>query len=451
MPSNTKRLLEEQKGLTMFRTFKRRAAIAAAAVGLATAAVAAPAAAEFSPPYDQQCSGAPIKGLGTSLGTPFWVLGAANFSASAAPEACPVLQPTDVDYAGSSSGAGLSTLRGARDPEARLVGTAEAPGPVELALIEEGSLFTNEDDAEIRTIPQYVGAVAVIVNFPEGCTIPEASAIGSGTTQRFQVPNATLEAALAGSASADTWGELLPGIGGEGCAAKPVMRVVRDERAGATLALKRWLATVNSSRGWNLLSTAVLNTVWPKESVNLVRANGEAVSGNVNEATKVVGIDGSIGYASLDAARANGFSEASGSDDDNYWIPLYNASGALTEPAQFAVTSRLAGANCAVTFTGVPSGEDPTRESWRNVSAAATETGYPVCALGYAMAWDDAADAYGSSEQEQARQRMLRDYLGYQLSDTGQLGARGADQRSLPEAILAIARAGQQQLGWSKP
>jgi ABC-type phosphate transport system substrate-binding protein len=426
-------------------------AMAMAAVCLAAGTVAAPASADFSPPFDQQCSGSSVIGGGSSTGELFWRAGAGDFAASSAPEACPALQATDVVYAGSSSGAGHAAFRGARDPSVRFVGTTEAPAQVETALLEEGKLLTANDDAELRTIPQFVASVAVIVNFPEGCEIPEESAIGEGTTQRFQVSNASLEAAFAGDASVDTWGELLPGIGGEGCAAKPLMRVVRDERAGATFAVKRWLHTVNGERNWKILSNPLLNTVWPNSKVNLVRATDSSTSGNVNEATTVKAIDGSIGYAGLDAARALGFSEAEEDDDNNYWIPLHNAAGELWGPSLFGTASGLPGANCEeTTFTGVPTGQDPTLESWREVSGAETELAYPLCTLVYALAWDDSADAYGVTESEQARQRMVRDFLGFQLSKNGQLGASAADQAPLPTQVLEAARSGQQQLGWVK-
>ncbi len=340
------------------------------------------------------------------------------------------------------------------NPSVRLAGTAEAPGDVESALIEAGKPGTTRDNAQLRIIPQYAASIAVIVNFPDGCSVPAGSAIGSGSTERFQVPNATLEAFFAGASSVDTWGELLPGIGGAGCATKPIRRVVRAERSGATLALKRWLHTVNSGRGWNALTNPLLNTAWPHPAVNLVRAADSSPSGNVDEAAAVRATDGSVGYADLNTARTEGFTEAGAADDDNYWIPVYNGSGTLTEPTAVptSIVNELPGANCrTVTFTGVPASADPTLASWRNVSAASSTSGYPVCTLVYALAWDDASDAYGNTGTEQAAQRTVRDFLGFQLSEAAQATARVFDQAPLPEAILTAARDGQQRVGWAKP
>jgi hypothetical protein len=209
---------------------------------------------------------------------------------------------------------------------------------------------------------------------------------------------------------------------------------------------------VNGERGWKSLSSPLLNTVWPNAKANLVRASGGSASGDVNEATTVLATDGSIGYADLDTARKNKFSESFESDDNNYWIPVYTASGELEEPSLESANSSVRGANCVVTtFEGMPSGEDPTLESWREVSAANTEVGYPLCGLVSALAWDDSSDAYGSTEAEQARQRTVRDFLGYQLSETGQRATYGADQAELPSEVLEVARDGQQQIGWAKP
>jgi ABC-type phosphate transport system substrate-binding protein len=437
-------------------SIRRRRGMVAAVACAASLAGAAPASADFAPPYDQQCSGGPLTAAGTSVGDLFWQFGIVEFRTGNAPESCPA-SPIPITYTASSSGTGLAAFRGldgSRDPSIRLAGTAEAPGPVELALIEEGDPETSADDAQLRTIPEHAAAIAVIVNFPDGCTIPAENALGSGTTERFQVPNASLEAAYAGDPSADTWGEVLPGIGGEGCAAKPVQRVVRAERSGATFALKRWLDTVNGERSWDVLARPFRNTSWPNEDVNLVRAADTSPSGNVDEANAVTAGDGSIGYVDLAAARARGFSEAGAANDDRYWIPVHNGAGTLTEPTRVAasITTNARGANCeTATFTGVPTGADPTLASWRGVSAAGSPTGYPVCTLGYALAWDDASDAYGTAEAEQATQRTVRDLLGFQLGTTGQSFARVSDQAPLQTAILTAARSGQQQVGWDKP
>lgn len=415
---------------------------------LASAVAAGPASANFTPPFEQPCSGGSITAAGTSVGGLLWQQQINEFSEGG----CPGFKGS-ITYSPTSSGQGLSALRGSRDPKIRLVGTAEAPGNAEIALIDAGRLNTTSDNAQIRTIPEYVGAITPIVNFPNGCTVPAAAAIPNEEEEitRFQVSNAALEAVFAGSSKADTWGELLPGIEGAGCASKPIKRVVPANRSGATFALKRWLATINPATGWEAFANPLLNTVWPRPTVNLVRASGTSPSGGVNEATTVSATDGSIGFTGLDVARAQGFSQVGANNDDRYWIPLHDSTGNLVEPSHSTITSAVRGANCEeVSFSGVPSGADPTLESWQNVSVVQGAGVYPLCALVYGMAWDDSSDAYGKTEAEQAQQRTVSDFVNFQLSGIGQSRAVPSDQSPLSEAILPIARSGAQQIGWAK-
>ncbi len=416
---------------------------------LASAVAAAPASANFTPPFEQPCSGGSITAAGTSVGGLLWQEQIEEFTIG---EGCPGFTGS-IAYSATSSGQGLSALRSSRDPNIRLVGTAEAPGNAEIALIDAGKLNTKADNAQIRTIPEYVGAITTIVNFPDGCTVPAGSAIPSEaeTVTRFQVSNAALESVFAGNSKVDTWGELLPGIEGAGCATKPIKRVVPSGRSGATFALKRWLATVNSATGWEAYANPLLNTAWPRPTVNLVRASGASASVAVNEATTVSATDGSIGFTGLDVARAQGFSQIGTKNDDRYWIPLHDSIGNLVEPSHARITSAVRGANCEeVPFSGVPSGVDPTLESWQNVSVVQGPGVYPLCALIYGMAWDDSADAYGNTEAEQAQQRTVSDFVNFQLSGIGQSRAVSSDQSPLSEAILPLARAGAQQIGWAK-
>jgi len=431
--------------------FFKKGSLAAVIVGasLASAVAAAPASANFTPPFEGPCSGGSITAEGSSVGGLLWQAQIEEFTVG---EGCPGFKGS-VNYSATSSGQGLGTLRGSRSPSVRLVGTAEAPGNAEIALIDAGKLLTKSDDAEIRTIPEYVGAIAPIVNFPDGCTVPAGNAIPkeSEKVTRFQVSNATLESVFAGNSKVDTWGELLPGIEGEGCASKPIKRVVPSVRSGATFALKRWLATVNPATGWEAYANPLLNTVWPRPTTNLVRASGTSASNGVNEATTVSATDGSIGFTGLDVARAQGFSQVGTNNDDRYWIPLHDTAGNLVEPSHSAITSAVRGANCQeVSFSGVPSGVDPTLESWQDVSVVQGEGVYPLCTLVYGMAWDDSADAYGNTDAEQAQQRTVSDFVNFQLSGIGQSRATPSDQSRLPEAILTIARAGAQQIGWAK-
>src|SRR5262249_39739953 len=152
---------------------------------------------------------------------------------------------------------------------------------------------------------------------------------------RFKVSNATLEAAFAGDSSADTWGELLPGIdetaaGGRAdgdCAALPVKRVVRLDSSGTSFVLKDWLDTINAARGW----PGFANTAWPNDSGNTMVIRGAANGGGpVGDALNAN--DGSIGYMDLATSRSKGFDWTPNTGDTTFWIPTRNGANSLQEP-----------------------------------------------------------------------------------------------------------------------
>src|ERR1700743_505279 len=130
--------------------FFNKGSLAAIAVGasLASAVAAAPASANFTPPFEQPCSGGSITAEGTSVGGLLWQQQIREFTEGE----CPGFEGS-ITYSATSSGQGLSALRGSRSPKVRLVGTAEAPGNAEIALIDAGNLASKSDNAQIRTIP----------------------------------------------------------------------------------------------------------------------------------------------------------------------------------------------------------------------------------------------------------------------------------------------------------
>ncbi|MBJ7354218.1 MAG: hypothetical protein JHC98_05280, partial [Thermoleophilaceae bacterium] len=253
-----------------------------------------------------------------------------------------------------------------------------------------------------------VGAVAVIVNFPRHCEL-----LGSDPQlapyARFKVTNAQLEKAFYGNPAVDTWGELLPDLSAvpsnpEGrtnadCRNQRIRRVVRPDASAETLALKTMLAEINPAGGWG---STYAGTTWPRTGTTVTPSSGGAAAA----AAKVADTQNSIGYANLEAARADSFrkisesattinpssyqytnaNEVSGFPAINwtysfrktkFWIPLESLSSAGTFVEATAGNSDIRnanrrGSNCA----GAPSGDD-----WSIVNGTSIPTGaYPLCA-----------------------------------------------------------------------
>ncbi|HEU0250253.1 MAG TPA: substrate-binding domain-containing protein, partial [Solirubrobacteraceae bacterium] len=302
------------------------------------------------------------------------------------------------------------------------------------------------DSGLIRQIPVASTAVAPLVHFPSGCAIPSGEASADG---RFVLTNAALEKAYAGTIA--TWGELLPDIEAA-CASVPIKRVVPAGSEGTTFVLKQWLATIESSRGWNSLG----NTVWPNDSGATATMRSEKA--DRGEAELVQSTSGSIGFASLPAARNQGFGFFAPSNIHHkaglFWLSVKNGAGEQVEPTRDpnSGADNVLGANCDTpTFNYVPSGYDSTvTPVWRAVSAAGSKTGWPICTLAYVLAWDDASTVYGSSEEQEAKQRTVKDYLAYALGAAGQEVLEDRDYSALPAAVLADAQEGQSRIGWQK-
>lgn len=137
------------------------------------------------------------------------------------------------------------------------------------------------DEGVSRLIPAAMGAVAVVVNVPNGCD-PYTNANGtalstaererfshyevSGTTppaengqRRLRLTRAQLEGIFEGG-DLDTWGELVPnindgnGVAGEAgdvrCQQFPIVRVRRLDDGGTTFVFKDYLSKIDPAQGW---------------------------------------------------------------------------------------------------------------------------------------------------------------------------------------------------------
>ena len=143
------------------------------------------------------------------------------------------------------------------------------------------------DEGKILQIPDALGAVAVVVNTPDGCTIFQKPAttdimstnadtdIGFTSAQQAQISNfgsanagiarlqltrSQLEGIYRRSAGFQTWGDIVPWINdGNGtkdeaadnrCKNFPITRVKRADDSGSTYAFKDFLNAINGSGSW---------------------------------------------------------------------------------------------------------------------------------------------------------------------------------------------------------
>ena len=333
----------------------RRAGVAAVACAAVPALTASPAGAAFT---TAKCEGDPTAGAGASFQNLAHTLWRGNqvFRNSAH---CGSSGPA-VNYFSVGSGGGRTALatttagpnEGVRDVPAATKGSrfgaadaALSGGPTgQRALIERGRPAVTGDEGKIHALPTAVGAITIIVNFPDDCIVPSTSvayhdpdaqpATDQDDTARFKVPSTRLEEAFAGGSTVNTWGELLDdtvgGVniaanpattnppGGEKtdatCASAPIVRVVREDNSGTTDSFKRWLGRVPSRTSGAAWETTFFgsagNQRWPNdpgtsggnafpdESATFKNEpQNEGVAGGVNAN------DGAIGYAELAQAR----------------------------------------------------------------------------------------------------------------------------------------------------
>jgi ABC-type phosphate transport system substrate-binding protein len=461
---------------------KRTVVSAVAVSALGIAALASTAQAAFTPPYaGNRCSGSSIVGRGASFQAPAqtgWIAGFTDPSTGVCKTWTAAGKSVTYQSLGSGAGRGAfgagtgGATAGVRDPDIRFVGTDDPFSPSEENTAEAGDVSDPNDNGELRTIPVAVGAIAVSVNFPDGCVIPASAQVrpnADGTT-RFKTSNARWEKAWEGNSSVDTWGELLPGIsgnsGGTPCTQFPVSRVVRLDNSGTTFAFKQWLKTINPSFAWGERPPDSLpNQSWPNDSGSTAVQRGTA-NGNGPLADKLNTVDGGIGYIELSVARAKGFTKAADPTDSTYWVPTQNGDGKFVDPqadqsAGYRADSTSRGANCSKTvFRNVPpsgAGDDPTLANWADVIGVGSSVGYGVCTLTYDVIWDDYADVYGNTNTEQAKARSVKDYETY-VTGNGQAVLPGVDYSKLPGAssdptvpnLAAIAKGGVTKMDWNK-
>lgn len=402
-----------------------------------------------------------------------------------------------VAYTGGGSGVGLQAMginngtnpNQNRDAVTRAAGTDDPPTAAQIAQANQGPLpDVPGDEGALRTIPVASGSVVVIMNYPDDCNIPAAFAFkppdGSykypaGTT-RVKLTRSRLEYAFAGDPNYDTWGELIPGITGKNgktdaaCQSQEVERVVRLDASGTTFAFKQWLDLQRPTRQWreDAVPQVYANQAWPNDSGSTAVLRGTA-NGNGALADKVNATDGSIGYNDLATARSKGFTKSNTDADTTFWLPVQNQANSYKEPTYSPESYKVArapgtidagdpgftpkkGANCRSTvYNNLPGGGDGPEDtllSWSQVSGVGGTGEYPICTLTYTMVWDDTFDAFGAglNRIEEARQKTVKDFLFYALSNTGQNLGDVNDYARVPNDILEdVARPAQAALSYN--
>lgn len=375
-------------------------------------------------------------------------------------------------------------------------------------------VINTADDGVMHVVPAAVGAVAPLVNLPSGCTQDQINLIPtdpaqsvSRTTEQDRttdgVPDGVVRLRFkkskyeeiwaqgdGGPSTYMKWEDLVPAFVGTGatCGQKPVIRVVRFDESGTSFAFKDYLHSINEARGWKTTYATVepaLTRQWPGttfgdrddcgDNDGVAEASDpdgpgapglagdtdnltSSCSGNAaNQVTKLIGTDGSVGYADISTARTAGMeitprvNSGSAFDNDTYWTQVQNGSNEFTEPTsnQFGFrTDGAPGANCAATtFKNVPGS---TLGNWATTSGVNSVAGYGICSLTYGLVFEDSSDVWGAGGAEQAKARTIKDYWTGLLTDAAQAQLPIKDYAPLPDAIQAVSAAGIAEVEWEK-
>ncbi len=371
-----------------------------AAIGLATGAPAASAA--------ETC--AAITGSGSSLQNlaqknveaPLWE--SEGFKSPFETLECSTAPK--VVYEPTSSGKGLGSWgskNGSLTPSEsfnkekldEFVGTDVGPeGPAATA----GSQIFNMDVAGgdkggplngVVTFPIAQSAVTVIVSLPVGCKAPADPAVKNGALSKAWLTGAVNFLAL------------VPGTTGSNCDKNALLQA-REAASGTTAGFKRYLLDLEPALWKPCNSTAVESestTCWGTKAPDEA---GNETGGKL--ALKVFLTLGSIGYADLADARAQGFPTPGTSTEHTVgtekflsFIALVPNDGAEAGKEGTAQNPEITeagpeneGANCKKAAYPVP-GKVAVNEDWskaRQENATKSEEGvYPICTLTFDVAW----------------------------------------------------------------
>lgn len=483
------------------KSARRLLAVCVLLVAAVTAA-AAPGVANAGP-VSQQCSGASIKGRGSTLqGLAQDNVWNPEFNKSGNKFACSGKQGSkgkpEVKYeqtasADRGSGACLKAF-GSGAPKAKygeypFCGTDEAPNPE-----QKGEIETHKEGGAanaLETIPVVQGSVAIVVHLPEGCT---ATSTVEAAPTRLALNDQVVEGIFRGTIN--TWKALNAASNDGGskvtCPSETelndeIVRVVRLDHSGTTNIFKRFLAqasentkleeaeweaetygTINGElpcgatlppekRTWTSTSEGCENQRWPL-AAKVVRP---AKTGGGEEAAKVATTESSIGYVNLADGRNNG--GFTSGDPAKFWAVVQNnfnpksptAKAKFSDPATNGDVAAVANSNCAGTkYTNGKEKFPPenTRDSWSEVRAAIKQTKYAICGVTYDLALLEASKwtvELESPAETLTQATTVHDYLNWVLSTEGTGGnglIKNHDYEKLPGSIDKIAKAGVAEL-----
>ncbi len=449
-----------------------------------------------------KCAGTEVTGRGASFARDAHNAFITNFG----PFYCGKPAPA-ITYEPLGSGEGRTAVK-ARELTPRFGMSDEPPTPAEVNDMNIGGSLNAEkkfvadsnpaNDGKIHVVPAAVGAVAPLVNFPNGCDatkLPEASKTSTDSKllrvrftkdqwEKVWAQNGGGEGVLGDPAPYVTWRDIFGSLDDNAACKSPIVRVVRKDDSGTTFAFKDHLNTLEPAREWlsKYASTSGNKTLeWPGTkfgdrddcddapngiaepsdpdgpgSPGLVTDTDNLTSACSNNAEnltqKLIETDGSVGYADISTARVKGLAvNPAGGDVDTYWTQLENGSNTFVEPTFSAngyQTTGSKGANCQSTvFKNIPSS---TLGDWSKVSGVNAATGWGICTMTYGLVFDDNADVWGNTPAEEAKARTVKDYWENILSTSSQAALFPNDYAPLPAEVLTKAKAGIESVDWNK-
>ena len=489
----------------------RRLVPALLVTGAAVAALAAPGTASAASDLSAQCEGSSIKGQGSTFQAPLQERWNGDFNTSKNLLSCngehgPTKGTPKVEYlhtgANAGSGACLKGYGAEKTGKEEygtyaFCGTDEAPNATQKGEIEAHK--TGGEGESLETIPVAQGAVAIIVNLPEGCKAKSEVTVGTASDKlgRLVLTDKTLEGVYHGTIT--TWKGLIEaqeGSGndklectkngeGEGENAR-VIPVVRLDKSGTTHIFKSWLEQVNTEgfkaeaavgcsstapeeeRKWSEVSFGCENQRWPT-AAHVVRGTE---NGNPGVVKAVEANAGSLGYADLAVARqekefsekgkggenVKGTATKQGEQSKKFWVELQDTAApeakGYADPSSTGDVTAASQSNCAGTVYTDKSGEvfppKTTRESWAPAKATIVQKKYGICGLTYDLAFRQYAFYKGTTKEEAT---TAHDYLRWATNIKAEGGGayiKASDYEKLPTSVVEEVEDGLEEVGFEK-
>ncbi|HVY77392.1 MAG TPA: hypothetical protein VG898_02685 [Solirubrobacterales bacterium] len=357
--------------------------LAVAATALAAFGPASPASADFT---TGKCAGPNIQGNGASFAKGAQEVFNLNFKNGYC-LGTPRQGSINVTYTADGSGAGIATMQ-LRNNESRFAGSDDPPTPAQVNLMNSGGKKVGEvvepdgvsgNEGKVHVFPIAAGAVAPLVNFPNGCnpellsdensTVPDAEMATKKALLRVRFPKAKFERIWAGAEN-DKWSDVFPELAGDSDCEVPIIRVVRFDKSGTTFSFKDYLRTIDGAEGWTTTyengPAGIGNRQWPgatfgprddcgnKNGVNEqdVDPNGPGSgladnsddhltsgcgNGNGELVKKLIATDGAIGYSDIATARNSSPTLAVDPNESSapttpYWTQVQNGKTETNTP-----------------------------------------------------------------------------------------------------------------------